>query len=73
MMNKFRLVPKGISVYEVFLDDIDISKYVSAIDFSIKAGGVANVKLTILAEVDIPENIKAQLPQLAQLQELNKE
>jgi len=45
--------------YRVFLDDVEISRYVRGISFDVDIHHVAVVKLSLVARVDMPENIKA--------------
>lgn len=58
-MNKIKLTPTGQFTYKVELDGIDISKYVSGIEFDAHAGKSQCVKLIIPAQLELPEEIKA--------------
>jgi hypothetical protein len=60
-MNTIRITPDDGTGYRVYLDGVDISEFVSALSFSISAGGAPNVWMKLVGRVEIPEDIFAHI------------
>ena len=61
-LGKVRIDTHGHTVatnWQVFLDDVDISKFVKSISISAPAGEVPSVQLYVIGALELPEVITA--------------